>query len=638
MARGEPPRFRAFWAHDREAERQALIDFVAYLQARRERWPGLHVYHYAAYEPSRPAAAGRPTRRVRGRHRPVPARRALRRPVCRRAGEHPRLAALLQHQEARAPLHGRGPRTGTSPRPTSRSSSTTSSSRPVSTATTAEAARLLADIADYNEDDCVSTLGLRDWLLARLPAAEGRPARPSPTRATRPARTPGASERRRAAIELEARLRALVAGVKAHERSPEQQAVAMVAATLQLPRPRGQALLVAAFRPAPLARGRLGARGRGVRRHRLRARRGLAPGHAAPTPPARAAPHRGADGRRPARAGGRGRRRLPRPATTWDAHPARAPACEVPVGHDHPRCARDRRRQRPDPPGAHRRGAPAQGRRAPRPRARWPSSPAGSSGRPRSTPRSSRWPRRSCGPTPSCRTGPVSTCWSGCRPRLRSGGALPPVGVGPGRFVEAITSAVRDLDDSFLAVQGPPGTGKTYVGARVIASLVLEHGWRVGVSRPVARCRRERPHRRRGGRGPGPARGQEGGRDPRPVLDRCRLLRRARGVRGGANRRLRRRRDGLGPLPRGPGGPRAARPARDRRGGPVLPRQDPRRIGRRPAAAAPGRPPAAAPGLAGLAPRPGRRLGARLADRPGRGRCRPATATSSRRPGGCTPT
>ncbi|MEI8058399.1 MAG: TM0106 family RecB-like putative nuclease [Actinomycetes bacterium] len=53
--------------------------------------------------------------------------------------------------------------------------------------------------------------------------------------------------------------------------------------------------------------------------------------------------------------------------------------------------------------------------------------------------------------------------------------------------IVAITSAVRDLDHSYVAVQGPPGTGKTYAGARVIATLVRA-GWKVGVvaqSHPV---------------------------------------------------------------------------------------------------------------------------------------------------------
>lgn len=47
--------------------------------------------------------------------------------------------------------------------------------------------------------------------------------------------------------------------------------------------------------------------------------------------------------------------------------------------------------------------------------------------------------------------------------------------------VDAIARAVRALDRSYLAVQGPPGTGKTYVGSHVIARLVRDHGYKVGV-------------------------------------------------------------------------------------------------------------------------------------------------------------
>lgn len=47
--------------------------------------------------------------------------------------------------------------------------------------------------------------------------------------------------------------------------------------------------------------------------------------------------------------------------------------------------------------------------------------------------------------------------------------------------IGAVVHAVRRLDQSALAVQGPPGTGKTYLASRVIARLVREHGWHVGV-------------------------------------------------------------------------------------------------------------------------------------------------------------
>ncbi|MDT5265521.1 MAG: hypothetical protein QOI90_2147, partial [Mycobacterium sp.] len=50
-----------------------------------------------------------------------------------------------------------------------------------------------------------------------------------------------------------------------------------------------------------------------------------------------------------------------------------------------------------------------------------------------------------------------------------------------GDVADDMTAALLDLDSSYLAVHGPPGTGKTFTSAKVIARLVKEHGWRVGV-------------------------------------------------------------------------------------------------------------------------------------------------------------
>jgi uncharacterized protein len=61
-------------------------------------------------------------------------------------------------------------------------------------------------------------------------------------------------------------------------------------------------------------------------------------------------------------------------------------------------------------------------------------------------------------------------------PRTRAG--LAP---SDGDDVSAIVRSILDLDHSYLAVQGPPGTGKTHVGSQVISRLVREHGYRVGV-------------------------------------------------------------------------------------------------------------------------------------------------------------
>jgi superfamily I DNA and/or RNA helicase len=62
-------------------------------------------------------------------------------------------------------------------------------------------------------------------------------------------------------------------------------------------------------------------------------------------------------------------------------------------------------------------------------------------------------------------------------PRTRSGAPLPH----NGDTAADITAALLDLDSSYLAVHGPPGTGKTYTAARIIAKLVNEHQWRIGV-------------------------------------------------------------------------------------------------------------------------------------------------------------
>ncbi|WP_245746084.1 AAA domain-containing protein [Nocardia altamirensis] len=63
-------------------------------------------------------------------------------------------------------------------------------------------------------------------------------------------------------------------------------------------------------------------------------------------------------------------------------------------------------------------------------------------------------------------------------PRLRTGTDLPEV---HGDHAAAITAAVRDLDDSYLAVQGPSGTGKTTTAARVLERLVTKDKWRIGI-------------------------------------------------------------------------------------------------------------------------------------------------------------
>lgn len=65
-------------------------------------------------------------------------------------------------------------------------------------------------------------------------------------------------------------------------------------------------------------------------------------------------------------------------------------------------------------------------------------------------------------------------------PRLKALGSLPAVAPGDEGYVDAIVKAVEELDHSYLAIQGPPGSGKTHIGSHVVAKLVRD-GWKVGV-------------------------------------------------------------------------------------------------------------------------------------------------------------
>ncbi|WP_169925981.1 TM0106 family RecB-like putative nuclease [Serinibacter salmoneus] len=47
---GPAEEYVAFWAHDRGQEKVALREFLAYVRERRRRYPDLHIYHYASYE------------------------------------------------------------------------------------------------------------------------------------------------------------------------------------------------------------------------------------------------------------------------------------------------------------------------------------------------------------------------------------------------------------------------------------------------------------------------------------------------------------------------------------------------------------------------------------------------------------
>jgi len=473
------PVFRTFWAHDRAAERQALIDFVTWLSARRERWPDLHVYHYAAYETA------------------ALLRLAARHGVCEdevdqllRDGVFVDLYAVVRTAirvsqrsysiKKLEPLYM-----------AAREATVTNAADSIvvyhqfmaarDADRTDEAARLIAEIAHYNRDDCVSTWMLRDWLLDQSAASAlaGSTTGPVPVAEPAPAQTP--SEQRLALMRLETLLRDRLVGVKPHERTAEQQAVALVASSVLFHAREDKPAWQAHFERLRLPVGE------------WRSAEGVFVVESGAVVQDWHKPPRARSSRRVLRLDGEPLRGIPAapgdrvsavypdpPPSGVTTLPGHANACSsagVSVLEAHERTAPNGRLHQ-------------------------------------SLVVEELQPKAACEhvdlpvalvPNDRIGTRPIDDALAEVAqrvldagadlpltagidllarrlPRLRSGGPLPPVGVGPARHVDAIEAALRATDDSYLAVQGPPGTGKTHVAARVIARLVLERGWAVGVT------------------------------------------------------------------------------------------------------------------------------------------------------------
>src|SRR3712207_5339766 len=168
---GEREHFRPFWAHDRVQERQALLDFLTYVTERRGRHPGMHIYHYADYERSH-------LQQLCARHG---VGEAMLDDLLR---EHVfvDLYSIVMHSirisersyslKKLEPLY-----MGAELRQSDVTNAADSIAAYVQYTETRDAARAeqaaaqLAEIAEYNRYDCVSTLRLRDWLLARADEA-----------------------------------------------------------------------------------------------------------------------------------------------------------------------------------------------------------------------------------------------------------------------------------------------------------------------------------------------------------------------------------------------------------------------------------------------------------------------------------
>ncbi|MGC0363041.1 putative RecB family nuclease [Rhodococcus sp. 27YEA15] len=453
--------FTPFWAHDRAGERQALLDFLAYVTERRDAHPGMHIYHYAAYEKSallrlaaRHGVGEQTVDTLLSENVLVDLYPLVRQ--CLRIGQ--RSYSIKKLEPLYMGEHGRGGDV------TNAAASVVAYADYCELRDTGrgdEADALLQGISDYNEYDCESTLRLRDWLVLRA-AEHGVTLREATGQIAIPAEEH--TEAELALIEF--------AGHKADgHRTAEQQAAALLAAAVSYHnrerKPHWWAhfdRLVTPLEDLVDIRDvmvvdsseieedwhKSTPRQRKLRRHvQLTGNFGtgttVGPGskffalYATPSPDAVA-------GDNPAQ---RGTSNVEVTAVTNTGGHDVVTIVELLGGDEY----------------------------VDTPVALAPGRPVPTDSLEDSITASSSQASQSLPELP--RTAAVDIL-SRRSPRTRSGASLPPVGPG-NDYAAAITAALLDLDDSYVAVQGPPGTGKTYTGARVIKALVEQHHWRIGV-------------------------------------------------------------------------------------------------------------------------------------------------------------
>ncbi|MHA7239687.1 TM0106 family RecB-like putative nuclease [Arthrobacter sp. TMS1-12-1] len=486
---GEPP-FRPFWAHSRAEERAAFVGFLDYVQHRRRQYPDLHVYHYAAYEKSALRRLSlvhvigedavdtllregvlvdlydtvRHSLRISERSYSLKKLEPLYMGGALRSGDVKDAGASVVAYAAYCAARDAGEHT--------------------------VAAEILAGITEYNRYDCLSTLGLRDWLLTLAPLhgpgphardrAAGRaataghraPAPPTRGRPAPPAEDPAVP----GPAPEEARLLEYLAGLPAGTaKDPDQQAVALVAAAVGYHRRERKQFWWSHFdRLAAPAEEWDGARDVLVFRSLE-----VVQDWAKPTP--RANPVRllkatgtlsaGADLRKGSTCFAVYDAPVPSEADSIDSGSGRGGWFGVEVtelSEDADGVATVVVREKL------RRGAPE---RPELPLALAPDQPLMTRSLQDALAALADRVGRALPVVPA---GPALDLLRRLPPRLAGGADLPPAPPHPDGYAEAITAALQLLEDSYLAVQGPPGTGKTHVGADVVARLV-RLGWKVGV-------------------------------------------------------------------------------------------------------------------------------------------------------------
>jgi predicted RecB family nuclease len=210
-----PDGYRAVWAHDRTEERRALEDFVDVVHARLRADPNLHVYHYASYET---AVLKRLMSEYGTREDEIDD--LLRREVfvdlfkvVRQSLRHSHPRYSLKNVETFYMTREAELRAG--------DDSIVAYERWLET----RDAEVLRELEAYNEEDCVSTRELRDWLLGLRRDAEEQYAQPLPWKEPResapvPEETAETDELRRGLLERGETLAANLLGYHRREARP----------------------------------------------------------------------------------------------------------------------------------------------------------------------------------------------------------------------------------------------------------------------------------------------------------------------------------------------------------------------------------------------------------------------------------
>jgi predicted RecB family nuclease len=457
-------RFTAFWAHDFAEERVALERFLAFVRERRAVFPGLHIYHYAAYEQthllSLAARHGVGEEEVDALLRdnvlvdlyPL-VRKAVR--VGSRSYSIKKLEPLYMGSELRQSEVTNG----------ADSITEYANARDlIALGRFDEAKPLLDALGDYNRYDCVSTLRLRDWLLARA-EENGVPIGAAPVE--EPEVAPEASP-------LRAGLLALAGDPLDPHRTPDREAVALAAAAIDFHRREQKSFWQAHYsrliqpveewadtrdvlvvETARVVRDWYLDEGQRVERRELLLSGQWGAGSSV----------RVSDSSGPFLL-----YEYPGPFRLLRAQPgARTVRTVAVVGVNDDGSVLVRETLPEDVPAydhlpsALTPAAPPNTRPLAEAIREWGTALL-------TALQAGGWP-----------TNATVDLLRGTPPRTRSGVlALEGPADGSGR-IAAVTASLLDLDASYLAVQGPPGTGKSYLGAQVIARLVSDHGWRIGV-------------------------------------------------------------------------------------------------------------------------------------------------------------